>query len=32
MTEDEIAKAPLSGALFAARPGMRGLEDSPFAG
>ena len=32
MTEDEIAKAPLSGALFAVRPGMRGLEDRPFAG
>ena len=32
MTEDEIARAPLSGGLFAARPGFRGIEDIPFAG
>lgn len=31
MTREEIAKAPLSGGLFAARPGLRGLQDSPFA-
>lgn len=32
MTADDINGAPLSGGLFAARPGLRGLHDSPFAG
>lgn len=32
MTGGDIAKAPLSGGLFAARPGVRGLVDIPFAG
>lgn len=32
MTGEEIAKASLSGGLFAARPGLRGLQDCPFAG
>ena len=32
MTEAEIAKAPLSGGLFAATPGVRGIADAPFAG
>jgi len=32
MSEDEVAKAPLSGALFAIRPGVRGVLDAPFAG
>lgn len=32
MTETELAKAPLSGGLFAARPGVHGIEDAPFAG
>lgn len=31
MTEAEIARAPLSGGLFAATPGVRGVEDVPFA-
>ena len=31
MTGEETAKSPLSGGLFAARPGLRGLQDSPFA-
>ncbi len=32
MTEAEIAKAPLSGGLFAATTGVGGIEDAPFAG
>lgn len=32
MTDAEIAQAPLSGSLFAARPGFRGIVDAPFAG
>jgi L-arabinonolactonase len=32
MTGAEIAMAPGSGGLFAARPGVRGLDDTPFAG
>jgi L-arabinonolactonase len=32
MTEAEIAMAPLSGGLFAATPGFRGVQDAPFAG
>lgn len=31
-TPQEVAAQPESGALFAIRPGMRGLEDAPFAG
>lgn len=29
---DEVAAAPLSGSLFAVRPGLRGVADIPFAG
>jgi L-arabinonolactonase len=32
MGEDQIARAPLSGALFAIKPGVRGVPDAPFAG
>ena len=32
MTEAEIAMAPLSGGLFAATTGFRGITDAPFAG
>jgi L-arabinonolactonase len=32
MSDAEIAKAPLSGGLFAATPGVRGVQDAPFAG
>lgn len=31
-TPEQIAAAPLSGSLFAVRPGFRGIADSPFAG
>ncbi|RJG46177.1 SMP-30/gluconolactonase/LRE family protein [Mesorhizobium sp. DCY119] len=29
---EEVANAPLSGALFASRPGFKGVADAPFAG
>jgi sugar lactone lactonase YvrE len=32
MSEEERARSPLSGALFAAEPGVRGLPPTPFAG
>jgi len=32
MTEADIAKTPLSGGLFAATPGVRGIADAAFAG
>ncbi len=32
MTGEDIARAPLSGGLFAARPGVRGIPDAVFAG
>ena len=32
MTTADIALAPLSGGLFAATPGFRGIADAPFAG
>lgn len=32
MTDAEIAKAPLSGGLFATTPGIHGMEDAPFVG
>jgi L-arabinonolactonase len=31
-TSEDLAREPLSGNLFAVRPGMRGVEDTPFAG
>lgn len=31
-TPEQVAAAPLSGSLFAVRPGFRGIADSPFAG
>lgn len=31
-TPDDVSRAPLSGSLFAIRPGFRGVEDAPFAG
>lgn len=30
--DDDLARAPLSGALFEIRPGISGVEDTPFAG
>jgi L-arabinonolactonase len=32
MSKADVARAPLSGGLFAATPGARGVEDTPFAG
>jgi L-arabinonolactonase len=32
MTAEQIAAEPLSGALFACKPGVRGVPDAPFAG
>ena len=31
-TEAQLSEQPLAGALFAVRPGVRGIEDAPFAG
>jgi L-arabinonolactonase len=32
MTPEQLAAEPIAGALFALRPGIRGLADQPFAG
>lgn len=31
-TEKQLSEQPLAGALFAVKPGVRGIEDAPFAG